>query len=77
VLDPLNVTRLRLCLCAQVLIEYWVVATRPAANNGFGLSPCEADGDLSSLRGLLPCLPELPDVADRWYALVGRYGVSG
>ena len=24
------------CLCAQVLIEFWVVATRPIQSNGLG-----------------------------------------
>ena len=77
VLEPRQVARHGICVCAQVLIEYWVVATRPAGNNGFGLSPGEAEGDVVSLRGLLPCLPEPPDVADRWQALVTRYWVSG
>jgi hypothetical protein len=57
-LDPEQVVRHGVCLCAQVLIEYWVVATRPAVNNGFGLSPDEAAEDVRSLRALLPCLPE-------------------
>ena len=76
-LDPNNVSSNGICLCAQVLIEYWVVATRPAGNNGFGLSPREAQDELSALRALLPCLPEPPDVADRWQALVSRYAVAG
>ena len=76
-LDPEQVGRHGICLCAQVLVEYWVVATRPAANNGFGLSPDDAAEDVRSLRALLPCLPEPPDVVEHWQALVTRYRVSG
>jgi predicted nucleic acid-binding protein len=38
-----------LFICAQVAIEYWVVATRPKAANGLGLSPAEAEADLRTL----------------------------
>jgi predicted nucleic acid-binding protein len=77
VLDPTHVKAHEICLCAQVLIEYWVVATRPSGLNGFGLSPREAETDLSALRALLPCLPEPPDVIDRWQGLVSRHAVAG
>jgi predicted nucleic acid-binding protein len=76
-LDPAQVNRHGIHLCAQVLIEYWVVATRPAANNGFGLSPADAEADVVALRALLPCVPEPADVANRWQALVTRHAVSG
>jgi len=51
---PEEITRRGICLCAQVLIEYWVVATRPASRNGFGLTPAEAEADIMELRRLLP-----------------------
>jgi hypothetical protein len=66
-----------MCLCAQVLIEYWVVATRPADSNGFGLTPAEAEGDLAALLGMLPCPSEPPDIAKRWLARVTTYQVAG
>jgi predicted nucleic acid-binding protein len=77
IMDPGPVGDHGICLCAQVLIEYWVVATRPSAANGLGLSPAEAEGDVIALRSLLPCLPEPPDLADRWFALVSRHHVAG
>jgi predicted nucleic acid-binding protein len=76
-LDPAQIARHGICLCAQVLIEYWVVATRPAERNGFGLTPAEAAGDLASLLGMLPCLDEPPDIAKRWLARVANYQVAG
>src|SRR4051794_13619206 len=77
VLEPATAAQHGLCACAQVLIEYWVVATRPASNNGFGLTPDEAAADVAALRAFLPCLPEPPDVADRWFRRVTTYRVSG
>jgi predicted nucleic acid-binding protein len=76
-LVPDRAARHRLCLCAQTMIEFWVVATRPPANNGFGLTPHEVSADLDRYLKLLPRLPEPPDVADRWLRLVTHHGVSG
>lgn len=64
-------------VCAQVLIEYWAVATRPLDVNGFGLDPTEADIRLAQIETLLACLPEPVDVARRWRGLATRYGVRG
>lgn len=66
-----------LSLCAQSIIEYWVVVTRPTEQNGLGLSPEEAAGDLQVLRGFLAMLPEPPDVADRWFEIVSAHNVRG
>lgn len=64
-------------LAAQVLIEYWVVATRPAGSNGLGLSPAQADTDVGNFLRLLACLPEPPDVLSRWRELVVSTGTCG
>jgi predicted nucleic acid-binding protein len=77
VLDPAAAGRHALCIAAQVMIEYWVVATRPGDRNGFGLTPAEAAADLVALRAFLPCLPEAPDLAERWFRLVTQHAVSG
>jgi predicted nucleic acid-binding protein len=72
-LKPEVAERHELCLCAQSIIEYWVVATRPLAQNGLELTTEEASGDLLALRRFLPNVPEPPDVADRWLRLVTRH----
>lgn len=66
-------------LCAQVLIEYWVVATRPAGApaNGLGLDPADVDADLADYLRLVPCLPEPPDILDRWRRLVVTSATRG
>ena len=64
-------------LVAQNLYEYWVVATRPTADNGFGLSTQEAAAELKRLRTLYMVLADTPAVLDEWEALVTSLGVSG
>jgi predicted nucleic acid-binding protein len=39
-----------LFLCAQNLIEYWAVATRPATVNGLGFDPVQAEIELRDSR---------------------------
>lgn len=69
-MTPQVVTQQDLQLCAQVLIEYWVVATRPAANNGFGLTAATAGAELRALRTIVPVRQEPPDIASRWMSIV-------
>lgn len=61
----------------QNLIEFWNVATRPAASNGFGMNPTEAERLVESLELLFPLVPDSPDVYREWRRLVSAAGVSG
>jgi predicted nucleic acid-binding protein len=70
-------SQLEVLVCAQVMIEYWVVATRPANVNGLGMSPAEANADLHSFRAMFTILPEVASILDIWQALVAKYSVSG
>ena len=65
------------CLCAQVMIEYWVVATRPAEVNGLGLTIAETEQDIFDLQQVFPCLPEPPDIANCWLKVVVSHAVQG
>lgn len=68
----------QVCLCcAQTLIEFWVVATRPQEVNGLGLTPMDAHANLLDFQQLLTCLREPPDIAARWQALVTEHDVRG
>ncbi|MDQ3014150.1 MAG: PIN domain nuclease, partial [Acidobacteriota bacterium] len=40
------------CLLAQSLYEFWVIATRPRASNGLGLSATEAQARLDRFQKL-------------------------
>jgi hypothetical protein len=62
-------------ICAQVLIEFWSVATRPREANGMGLKPDDADVYIEQAMRSFPCLLEPPDIADRWRDIVIRHSV--
>lgn len=66
-----------LCLCAQVLIEFWAVSTRPTDVNGLGLLTEVASQQVSDLRETFECLPEPPNMADLWQELAETYSVQG
>ena len=65
------------CICAQVLIEFRAVATRPVDANGLGLPLAEVQASTADLMQVFTCLPELPDMADRWQAVADRHAVIG
>lgn len=65
------------CICAQVLVEFWVVATRPRAVNGLGLTADEATSRLHEIEETYLLLPEPPDIAQQWASVVTSHGVLG
>ena len=67
----------KLFWCAQTMIEYWVVATRPVAVNGLGLTPADVELNLQGFDLLFTFLPEPPHIGARWRALVNHYNVQG
>lgn len=64
-------------IVAQVLIELWVVATRPVEQNGLGLTSAQAMAELNRIKGMFPLLPETAAIYPAWEALVTKYAVSG
>ena len=64
-------------VCAQVIIESYVVASRPVEANGLGFSVAEARQFLSDVEESFPCLPEPSDIGKQWSALMMRYSVMG
>jgi predicted nucleic acid-binding protein len=65
------------CLVPQNLYEFWVVCTRPAAQNGLGLTPAETQAELSRLKTLFTLLDDTPAIFPQWEQLVTQYQVSG
>lgn len=61
----------------QVLYEFWVVATRPAAQNGLGFSARRAEEALDQIQQFLPLLRDERLVFDHWHQLVSKYSVIG
>lgn len=66
-----------LYICPQVLYEFWTVATRPQAQNGFGLTPQQASQFVYQIVDQFALLPDPPDLWRRWVELCKKHGVSG
>ena len=62
---------------AQNVIEFWAVATRPIANNGFGLTTAQATQELTKLKALFAILPDTADILPAWEQLVVKHQVLG
>ncbi|HKI32226.1 MAG TPA: hypothetical protein VKA46_10185 [Gemmataceae bacterium] len=54
----------------QSIYEFWVVATRPVANDGLGLSAAECHQTLAGIQALFPLLPDPPALFAEWRILV-------
>jgi predicted nucleic acid-binding protein len=61
----------------QVLIEFWVVATRPLAVNGLGWTPEETERAVQMLINQFEWLEETPDVFPIWLSLAKTHRISG
>lgn len=64
-------------VAAQNLIEFWAVATRPATENGLGMTVEMATRELAVLKRLFALLPETAWVFEEWERLVTTHRVSG
>ncbi len=62
---------------AQNLIELWVVATRPFEQNGLGMTPAAAAGELALIKSMFEFLPESPAIYPIWESLVIQHKVLG
>jgi predicted nucleic acid-binding protein len=67
----------QLCLVPQNFYEFWVVATRPTAQNGLGFTPAQAQVEIARLKALFTVLDDTSAVFPEWERLVVAYQVSG
>jgi predicted nucleic acid-binding protein len=67
----------QLGIIPQNLIEFWVVAARPIADNGLGISPANAADELINFKNLFVVLPDEAGIFLQWEGLVIKYNVSG
>ena len=61
----------------QVLIEFWVVATRPLDVNGLGWTPAQATNYVNDLLDNFTLIAETPDIFPLWFQLVTIYNIKG
>jgi predicted nucleic acid-binding protein len=66
-----------LFIVPQSLFEFWVVATRPPANNGLGLSVHECHRELTRVRHTFPLLFDKNSILDEWERIVLAHQCTG
>jgi predicted nucleic acid-binding protein len=64
-------------ITAQVVIEFWVVATRPVAVNGLGWDVEKTEQAVQMLINQFEWLEEVPDIFTHWLNLVTTNKISG
>jgi len=64
-------------ITAQVLIEFWVVATRPIEVNGLGWNIQQTKNEIDGVLDQFPLLEETPQILTNWLQLVSQNGVRG
>ncbi len=67
----------RVCLTPQNFIEFRNGATRPAQNNGLGMSAADAEAAAFALQQAYEMLPEIPAIYPAWQNLVQSAGTIG
>ncbi len=65
------------CVVPQVLYEFWVVATRPVADNGLGMTTTDAEADVADLVQQFHLFRDERAILDRWQRLVVDHDVRG
>ena len=76
-LQSLLLNDVEVTIVPQNLVEFWVVATRPLAQNGLGITPIEATSQLNRIKGNFALLSENELIYPVWESLVTEYSVSG
>jgi predicted nucleic acid-binding protein len=64
-------------ITSQVLIEFWVVATRPTNVNGLGWNTSQTIDYVNDLLNNFILLPETPDIFFQWLQLVKDNDIKG
>lgn len=64
-------------ITAQVLVEFWVVATRPLNVNGLGWTPEQTSEKINLFINQFILLAETPEIFSHWFNLVIKYNIKG
>ena len=75
-IDILRSRRETLWVCAQNIVEFWAVVTRPLQENGLGFSIGRALQEVAAIKRHFPVLPETP-LLPAWESLVSSHQVIG
>jgi predicted nucleic acid-binding protein len=66
-----------LCYTLQNIAEFWNVASRPVARNGFGLPVARAAAEVDAIERGMRLLPDTENVYREWRSIVLTHRVSG
>lgn len=66
-----------LTLVPQNYYEYWVVSTRPTAQNGRGKTPDDVLAEVGFLDTHFAVLGDVPALLDEWKQVMAAYKVTG
>lgn len=66
-----------LCLVPQNIYELWAVCTRPASQNGLGMSLAQTQAELARIKTLFTLLDDTPDIFPQWEQLVIQHQIQG
>ena len=66
-----------LCICPQIIYEFYVVATRPIDKNGLGLSTEIASNEIENITKTYTLLEDNKFVYHNWLELVSKHNVIG
>lgn len=64
-------------ITSQILIEFWVVATRPKDVNGLGWTTQKTQHEINQILSQFFLLEESPDIFSLWFQLVTTYNIKG
>lgn len=64
-------------ITSQILIEFWVVATRPTNINGLGWTTLKTQLEINKIVEQFPLLPETSDIFPIWFQLVQDHNIKG
>lgn len=76
-IEALAARRESICVIAQSLYEFWVIATRPREQNGLGLSAVEAQARFDEFQKLFRLKTDRPEIYAEWKQLVTQHSVMG
>ncbi len=65
------------CLVPQNIYEFWVVATRPVSQNGFGLDSSKATQLANECISKFTLLKDERGIFVKWFSLVEQHSVMG
>jgi hypothetical protein len=71
--DALRQNGEHLFLVPQIFYEFWVVCTRPIAQNGLGMTPNQVEGEIIQLERLFTVLEDNPDIFREWKRIVTQH----